>query len=424
MNLTMTVFGTRGDVQPMVALGIGLQAAGHRVTLLTHQEFETFVRDAGLDFHLLPGVDMKAMVGRATEHTTRKGAKGNQAIQAIQALRQLKADIPVLGNAYLEACRRADLIISNPVLPAVPDSVAEKLAIPLVVAALQPCDMTAEFPFPWLHPRSLGRLRNRWSYPLMSLAAWPPLAAPINKWRQAHLALPALPLTFLLRRLHSTTPRLYGFSAHVIPKPQDWKAHSHITGYWFLQSAEQWQPPKILADFLAAGPPPIAVGFSSIVVNNPEENTSIIVRALTCAKQRGIILTGWGGIQPSELPDHILKLEAAPYDWLFPRMSAVVHHGGAGSTAAGVRAGIPAIIIPFMMDQPFWAQRVYDLGVSPRPIPRGKLTVERFATAIGTVVSDSGMRQRAAELGSKIRQEDGVANAVACIQQLPTIGTI
>ena len=424
MNITMTVFGTRGDVQPMVALGKGLQVAGHRVKLLTHQEFETFVRDAGLDFHLLPGVDMKAMVGRATEHAARKGAKGNQAIQGIQALRRLKADIPVMGDAYLEACRGAELIISNPVLPAVPDSVAEKLAIPLVIAALQPFDMTAEFPFPWLHLRSFGHLLNRWSYPLMSLAAWPPLAAPVNRWRQAHLALPALPITFLLRRLHSTIPRLYGFSAHVIPKPRDWKAHSHITGYWFLQRAEQWQPPKALVDFLEAGPPPVAVGFSSIVVKNPEESTGIIVQALTRAKQRGVILTGWGGIQQSDLPDHILKIDAAPHDWLFPRMTAVVHHGGAGSTAAGVCAGVPAIIIPFMMDQPFWAQRVRDLGVGPQPIPRGKLTVERFAAALETAVSDSGMRQRAAELGSKIRQEDGVANAVACIQQILSTGTI
>jgi len=139
MNLTMTAFGTRGDVQPMVALGIGLQAAGHRVKLLTHPAFEPFVRDAGLDFHGLPGVDIKAMVGRLTERAVRKGANGNQLILAIHALRRLKADLPVIGDAYWEACRGAELIIANPVLAAVPDSVAEKLAIPLVIAALQPC---------------------------------------------------------------------------------------------------------------------------------------------------------------------------------------------------------------------------------------------------------------------------------------------
>ena len=131
-----------------------------------------------------------------------------------------------------------------------------------------------------------------------------------------------------------------------------------------------------------------------------------------------------GGLQPSDLPDHVLALDAAPHDWLFPRMTAVVHHGGAGSTAAGFRAGIPTIVIPFMMDQPFWAQRVQELGVGPRPIPRGQLTVERLAAAIVTAVSDSGMRRRAAELGANIRQEDGVAQAVAGIQRILTTGTL
>ena len=424
MNVTLTAFGTRGDVQPMVALGIGLQAAGHRVKLLTHPAFEPFVRDAGLDFHGLPGVDIKAMVGRLTERAVRKGANGNQLILAIHALRRLKADLPVIGDAYWEACRGAELIVANPVLIAIPDSVAEKLAIPLVIAALQPFDRTDEFPFPWVYPRSLGRLLNRWSYPLMSLAAWPPLAAPVNRWRQAHLALPALPMTFLLRRLHATVPRLYGFSAHVVPKPRDWPAHSQITGYWFLPRAERWRPPNALADFLAAGPPPVAVGFGSMVVHHPEESAAIIVRALTRARQRGVLLTGWGGLQPSDLPDHLLAIDAAPHDWLFPRMTAVVHHGGAGSTAAGFRAGVPTIVIPFMMDQPFWAQRVQDLGVGPRPIPRGQLTVERFAAAIESAVCDSGMRQRAAELGAKIRQEDGVAHAVAGLQRILTTGTL
>ncbi|TVR67685.1 MAG: glycosyltransferase [Candidatus Competibacteraceae bacterium] len=424
MNLTMTAFGTRGDVQPMVALGIGLQAAGHRVKLLTHPEFETFARDAGLAFHPLPGVEIKAVVGRATERAARKGASGNQLLQAIHVLRRLRADLPVLGDAYWEACRGAELIVANPVLAGIPDSVAEKLAIPLAVAALQPFDMTAEFPFPWLHPRSLGRPLNRWSYPLMSLAAWPPLAAPVNRWRQAHLALPALPLTFLLRRLHSTVPRLYGFSAHVVPKPRGWSAHSQITGYWFLPRAEPWQPPQALADFLAAGPPPVAVGFGSMVVHNPEETTDIVVRALTRARQRGVLLTGWGGLQPSDLPDHLLALDAAPHDWLFLRMAAVVHHGGAGSTAAGFRAGVPTIVIPFMMDQPFWAQRVRDLGVGPPPIPRGQLTVERLAAAMATAVSDRGIRRRAAELGANIRPEDGVAQAVAGIQRILTTGTV
>lgn len=159
----------------------------------------------------------------------------------------------------------------------------------------------------------------------------------------------------------------------------------------------------------AAGPPPVYVGFGSMGSRNPEETADLILDALARAGQRGIIHAGWGGLRRVDLPDSVLMVDGVPFSWLFPRVAAVVHHGGAGTTSAGLRAGGPSVVVPFFGDQPFWGQRVADLGAGPAPIPRKKLTAERLAEAIRAAVTDEAMRQRAADLGAKIQAEDGIA---------------
>jgi UDP:flavonoid glycosyltransferase YjiC (YdhE family) len=203
----------------------------------------------------------------------------------------------------------------------------------------------------------------------------------------------------------------------VIPKPPDWDDRIHVTGYWFLDPADDWAPPSALLEFLQADPPPIYVGFGSMSSRKPEETADLILLALVRAKQRAIILSGWGGLHKADLPDTVFMVDSIPFSWLFPRVAAVVHHGGAGTTSAGLRAGVPSIVIPFFGDQPFWGQRVAELGVGPAPIPRRRLTVERLAQAIQEAVTDQTMRQRAAHLGSRIQAEDGIARAVAVVQQ-------
>jgi sterol 3beta-glucosyltransferase len=204
----------------------------------------------------------------------------------------------------------------------------------------------------------------------------------------------------------------------VCPKPSDWGNDIHITGYWFLDQGDDWTPPQALVNFLQAGSPPVYIGFGSMSIRKPEETTNLVLKALAQTKQRGIILSGWGGFHVDELPDSVFTLDSVPFSWLFPRLAAVVHHGGAGTTAAGLRAGVPSVVIPFFGDQPFWGQRVAELGVGPAPIPLRKLTVERLSQAIQTAVNDHTMRQRAADLGAKIQGEDGIASAVAVLQQL------
>lgn len=188
-------------------------------------------------------------------------------------------------------------------------------------------------------------------------------------------------------------------------------------GKGFVEPGD-WTPPDPLVAFLEAGPPPVYVGFGSMGSRRPEETTDLILRALARAKQRAVMLSGWSGLRKADLPDTVFMLDSIPFSWLFPRAAAVIHHGGAGTTAAGLRAGVPSLVVPFFGDQFFWGRRVAALGVGPEPIPRKELTAERLAQAIERALTDQTMRRRSADLGASIEAEDGVARAVAVVQRM------
>jgi sterol 3beta-glucosyltransferase len=210
---------------------------------------------------------------------------------------------------------------------------------------------------------------------------------------------------------------LSAYSPSLIPHPPDWPENIHITGYFFLDSQAEWQPSTELKAFLEAGDPPVYIGFGSMAGRNPEQLARLVSEALVKSGQRGLLLTGWGGLRPELVPDNVFVVDAVPHSWLFPRMAAVVHHGGAGTTAEALRAGVPAVIVPFAFDQPFWGARVKALGLGPDPIPLKKLTADALADAIRIAVTDSDMRQRADSCGKAIRTEDGTGNAAKVIQQ-------
>jgi sterol 3beta-glucosyltransferase len=211
-------------------------------------------------------------------------------------------------------------------------------------------------------------------------------------------------------------PTVYGLSPAIIPKPADWR-NTEIVGDWFL-AADDWIPPVDLLGFLASGSPPVYIGFGSMGSRQPEETADLVLQAIDRTGQRAILQAGWGGLSKADVPANILMVNSVPHTWLFPRMAAVVHHGGAGTTAAGLRAGIPSIVIPFFGDQPFWGQRVADLGVGTAPIPRKQLTVERLAQAIHRAVTDPLMRQQAADLGATIQAEDGIDRVVEIVRDI------
>jgi len=212
-------------------------------------------------------------------------------------------------------------------------------------------------------------------------------------------------------------PVVHGYSPTLLPKPKDWSAALFVPGFWFLDGDDSDTPPPALVNFLASGPPPVYVGFGSMTGNDPERLTRVTLEALRLSGQRAVLLSGWAGLAAGDLPPNVLRLDSAPHGWLFPRMAAIVHHGGVGTTHEALRAGRPQVIVPFFGDQPFWADRVYALGVSPPPLHQEALTAEGLAAAIGAALTEVTLRQRAAAVGAQVCAEQGVAGAVAVVER-------
>jgi UDP:flavonoid glycosyltransferase YjiC (YdhE family) len=293
-------------------------------------------------------------------------------------------------------------------------SIVEKSGQPLMAANLQPMVPTRAYSNALMPPLKINNgTFNLLSHHITLQLVWQILRPVINDIRQGIQGLDPWPVKGPWDKSSwAEVPILHGYSRHVLPRPDDWPENIHVTGYWFLEHRKQWQPDPALAQFLAAGEPPVYVGFGSMRSRDPQETAALVIRALDMAGQRGILLSGWGGLAQSDLPHNIFMIESIPHDWLFPRMSAVVHHGGAGTTAAGLRAGIPSILIPFFADQPYWGAQIERLGVGPKAIRRDKLAAPRLAAAIRTAVTNHQMQEKAAELGRKIRTENGVETAV------------
>jgi UDP:flavonoid glycosyltransferase YjiC (YdhE family) len=318
------------------------------------------------------------------------------------------------------SAQTADFVIQSGTGSGALEAVSQ-LGLPAALSYVIPFAPTRAFPSFLLGPLrfSLGAGYNQLTHTLMHRVLWSGMGGPLtNRWRRKTGLRPWR--SYDEQRAYAQQlgiPALYGFSQHVIPKPADWDERQHITGYWFLESPPGWQPPDALVRFLESGPPPVYVGFGSMSDENPERQTRLALRALELTGQRGVLLTGWGGITRLSVPPSIFFVDNVPHAWLFPRMAAVMHHGGAGTTGAGLRAGVPSIITPLAGDQVAWAERVTKLGVGPRAPGLNHLPAEKLAQAIRTAVSDSAMRARAAALGEKIRAEDGLARAVEIIER-------
>jgi len=325
----------------------------------------------------------------------------------------------------LAACRGMDLVLAGIGGLFVGLALAEKLELPLLQAYYIPFTPTRAFPsFLFLKlPSWFGGSLNRLSYHLSRQIMWQGFRLADRLARQKVLGLPAAPFWGPTNndRVHHP-PILYGFSPSVIPPAPDWDGNIHVTGYWFPYPEAGWTPPLALVEFLGGGAPPVYVGFGSMSNRKPEETADLVLQALARTGQRAIILSGWSGLHKADVPDSVFMLDSIPFSWLFPRVAAIVHHGGAETTAAALRAGVPSIVVPFFGDQPFWGRRVAELGVGPEPIPRKKLTAERLAQAIQEALTDQTMRRRAADLGAKIQAEDGVARAAAVVQQFEKRG--
>lgn len=416
MRITIFAAGSRGDIQPCIMLGRGLQKAGFNAILAAPENFAGFIKDYGLPHSPLRGDVQQIMAGETGREFMETGS--NNPLKSIRAMRTMIGPIAkqMAEDAY-EACRDTEALISLAVFAPFAKTITDALNIPLICVEPTPLLPTGAFPAAgWPVQRDLGRLHNRLSGLAMLQVIWQWYRPFVNDFRHRFGLRIFTAGSFY--RILTSTPLLGAYSPKVIPHPSDWSDRVHITGYWFPEVQTGWRPSIELQTFLDIGKPPVYVGFGSMGGDNPEHLAMIVFEALAKSGQRGLLLTGWGGMQALSVPNNVFVLDSAPHSWLYPQMAAVVHHGGAGTTAEGLRAGMPSVIVPFIVDQTFWGKRVEALGVGPKPIPYKKLTVDKLAEAIQLAVNDPKMKQSAAILGNAIRAEDGVGNAVGIIKQV------
>jgi len=413
MRITLFCVGSRGDVQPYVALGAGLQKSGHVVTVATHSNFEDLVNSEGLEFSLVEG-NVQDILNSEKGHAWLEA--GKSPIKFFTGIVRLCREfIDQLSRDSEKACKNAEAIIYSP-LGLCAYSVAEQKKVPSCIAGLQPISPTGAFASPMFPQYPLGKLYNLFTHFASRQCVWQPFRKALNQWRHDSLQLGPYGFWGPLVQMHKTDyPALYAFSSSIVPKPSDWRKNCHVTGYWFLDKPD-WIPSQKLLDFLHAGPPPVYIGFGSMSEREPKLLSELLIRALRLAGQRGILLSGWAELPEENLTDDVCVIDSVPHNWLFPKMAAVVHHGGAGTTGAAFRAGVPNIVVPFFGDQNFWAGHVFRLGTGPKPILRKNLTAENLSEAIKRAVSDGLIQKRARAIGETIRKEDGVAKAIEILE--------
>lgn len=415
MNITILTFGSRGDVQPFLALAVALRERGHDVTLIAPNDIETHFQAYQIPYKLIP---LSARDLDIAERITREG------LTPANLLRLWREAIPKMKNALYEAAhiaaaasRGADLLIAHGFLVSFAYSIHQHLKIPLMLGIAAPIIATQAFPmmFP---PIPFGqRFYNPLTYHALVRMVTSFMIEPMNRYRQ-DVGLPKLSMGKLLHVLFSgEIPIVMHYSRYLLPvMPPDWGANVHVVGAWRLPTHREWTPPNDLSTFLAAGEAPVYIGFGSMPVGKTAQKAQIISDALRLAGLRGVLQAGWSKLAHED--EHLINIDDAPHDWLFPRMAAIVHHGGSGTTHSALSAGKPALIVPFSADQPYWGWRIADLGVGVPPIKPQKLTPERLATALRTLTQDNAMRQRAAELGEMLRAEDGLASTCALVERM------
>ncbi|KAI9842751.1 MAG: hypothetical protein M1837_006934 [Sclerophora amabilis] len=444
LNIVIQVVGSRGDVQPFVSLGQTLKNTyGHRVRLATHPVFKSFVEENGLEFFsisgdpaelmafmvknpgLMPGFDSMRSgdVGKRRKgiYEILKGcwrscieAGDGMGVRAtdntFEDYASIDSGISLSGDPSAKPFV-ADAIIANP--PSFAHiHLAEKLGIPLHMMFTMPWSPTQAFPHPLANVQSSNAdngITNFVSYALVEMMTWQGLGDLINRFRENTLGLESVSLMWapgMASRLR--IPFTYCWSPALIPKPKDWGQHISIAGFYFLSLASSFTPDPSLAAFLEDGPPPVYIGFGSIVVDDPNALTKMIFEAVKKTGVRALVSKGWGGFGADQIgvPENVYMLGNVPHDWLFTRVSCVVHHGGAGTTAAGMTLGKPTVVVPFFGDQPFWGAMIAKAGAGPNPTPYKDLTADKLAAAITEALKPAAL-EKAAELGARIGQEKG-----------------
>ncbi|WP_328759418.1 glycosyltransferase [Streptomyces sp. NBC_00271] len=403
MRILIAAAGSRGDVAPYTGLGAELRRAGYDVVLATTDTFAPLVRDAGLEFRSLPA-DLRV----------RGGATGKR-----ELMRTAAAFITELGQGFADAMDEgADLLLLSTTTAPLGWHLTEATGTPSLSLGvyLQPTAPTGDFPPVVTGSRSLGRLANRATGRFALRMADRVYEQAVAKLRH-RLQLPAAsPSEMRRRQERANWPILHGFSTALVPRPSDWRPGLEVVGNWWPHHDPAERLPTDLEDFLRAGPRPVLIGFGSMASGDGERLSEIAVRALRRAGLRGILQAGSAGLAADG--EDVLTIGDVPHALLFPRLAAVVHHGGAGTSAAALRAGVPAVTVPVTADQPFWAGRLAALGAATDPIPFRSLTAERLADSVDQVVKQQAHSRAAAEAAQHLVTENGAGQALKAIQQL------
>ncbi|WP_028936423.1 glycosyltransferase [Pseudonocardia spinosispora] len=400
MRVLIVTAGSLGDVAPFTGLGVRLRLAGHQVALAAHDRFADLVRACGLEYRALPG-DPVALVRARTAAPSPEDAHT-----------VFTGFLDELGEGVVAATAAGTDVLLTAFGPApLSRLVAQSAGIPSMGVYLVPGLLTREFALPG-SSRQLSPADNHAAGRAL-LARAGSLHADVLARLRARLDLP--PVTEERASPPDNWPICHGYSPSVLPRPTDWPASAHVTGYWWPERPPGWAPPSELADFLDAGPPPVFVGFGSMIPDHARLH-EVVATAIARAGVRAVVQSGWAEL--GFTGDDILCVEDLPHDWLFPRMAAVVHHAGAGTTGAGLRAGVPAVPVPVLVDQPFWADRLHRLGVAPPPLPLPDLTAGTLAAALRACLDRPSYRDRAAGLGRRVRAEDGAAAVLSLLTRL------
>ncbi|MFE3552120.1 glycosyltransferase [Streptomyces kronopolitis] len=410
-EILLTAAGSYGDVAPYTGVGARLREAGHRVALATHDSYAPLVRAAGLEFRRLPA------------DPRRPGATGQRRSTGPRALLHAAAAfLRELGDGLADAtCQGADLLLFSTTTAPLGHHLAEALRLPSLDLPLVPGTPTGDFAPVVGGGRSLGRRGNR-AAGRLSLRVLDRLHADAARDLRARLGLPPATARTVRRRTEAAgRPVLHGFSEVLLPRPADWPAHLEVVGNWWPWHAPGERLPPVVEDFLAAGPPPVFIGFGSMAAGDGERLGALAADALRRAGLRGVLQSGWAGLTAPEHPD-LLTVDALPHALLFPRMSAVVHHCGAGTAAAGLRAGVPTVPVPVTADQPFWAARLAALGAATAPIPFRDLSSDhgaaRLADALVQVTAAPARRERATAAARRLAAEDGTGAVAEAVGRL------
>ena len=406
MKLTVATYGTEGDARPFAALCRGLIDAGHEAHLLADAATLGSAEALGVPATALAG-DIRGTLdpARAIGGVVAKGGSFNA---TARALAQIASDNALAWmRTIVEAGEGSDAILVAGLVAFVGLSAAERLGAKGIGSGMIPITPTGAFPSPFLPPRWVPRMFNRASHRFVNAMLWKAFRDRTNQAREAFGLAPR-------EEVWDGHPMVYGVSPSLLPVPADWPANARLCGQWLAPRGE-WTPPAALADFLAAGDAPIYIGFGSMTGFDNERLLEALAEA--AAGRRVVFHAGWSGIDVAALPDHFFPVGDTPHDWLFPRMSAVIHHGGSGTSHSAARAGVPSIVVPFAGDQFFWAERLRQAGVAPAAVDGRRPAGAAFARAL-EFAQLAATRARARELGERMRGEDGVSDAVRALERI------